>query len=190
MTVPTVIASHKKEEVETRLKKFYTAVYNAHRLENINGNYMVDSDDVRSWFEKNIIEKHLNVAKYEPLKSINDVARTHVYYYSDGSSSYGPSGEYVKLSDVYCFGPRYDINGDKGPNKRGKDIFQMYFCEGITPQKINIIAKSYGYGYNNYSYSFSRQFCENNDSLGDYGSCFALIKRNGFKIPDDYPFKI
>lgn len=107
MTVPTVIASHKKEEVETRLKKFYTAVYNAHRLENINGNYMVDADNVRSWFEE----------------------------IDNANKNYG-AGHYDDKS------------------------FNMYMCKQTD---------SYQYGT---------------------AGCFWLIKNNGFKIPDDYPFKI
>ena len=68
-----------------------------------------------------------------------------------------------------------DINGPEGPNLFGKDVFMfsVYDTEGIRP----------------YCGNADNTQVNNNCSLNDIGTCCAeKIKRDGWKIKDDYPW--
>lgn len=212
ITIPTITASHRKEEVETRLKKFYTAFYNAHHIEIANGNTLFDnvevtgsgggtgSNGISEWFLKNIIEKHMNVAQYKstvyvkvPGKNYYTVM-SNVYYYTDGSMSYG-AGYLQSAGNYACISTTYDVNGSKGPDKIGKDRFKMIFCEGGTPEYEEYSEKRYG-GRSSRKINYgdihkeALNNCKNGDNNTDWAACFYLIKNNGFKIPNDYPYTI
>ncbi len=68
---------------------------------------------------------------------------------------------------------RVDINGAKGPNRQGRDIFEL----DLTEDK----------GFQPSGYKYSMQQINSNcskSSLGDY--CLAKIMRDGWKFSNDY----
>ena len=88
-----------------------------------------------------------------------------------------------------------DLNGPKGPNIEGRDIF-MYAMPlangakldiGLTNWSINIDT-----GVVTYSQRETREqrlaACKNPEK--NVMPCGALIAEEGWKIPDDYPFKL
>ena len=203
-TVPTIIANYRKEEVETRLKKFYTAVRNAWDLEKIDGNRMYDNvqdrNDIEGWFDENIIEKHLAIAAprhgiYEPIPGRKNSFSYlgGAYQYNDGTFSYLTDRIY-RENQYACIQIIYDINGQRKPNKIGKDRFKMYFCDGATPEYEEYSEKRFGTLTPNIHDRDARgkalDRCKSGDNWNEWSSCFYLIKENGFKIPEDYPHKI
>ena len=86
-----------------------------------------------------------------------------------------------KLTTVYLY---VDLNGDKKPNRAGRDIFTFEFSSDVTA-KINLsgsgLSKSELLGA-------TRKGCNKNagDYSGDY--CGALIQRDSWEITDDYPW--
>jgi len=85
----------------------------------------------------------------------------------------GSRGEQVAYSYVIC-----DINGGKGPNQFGKDVF--YF-QRIADEKGNDM-QFYGYRASNAGINSN---CSSN-SVGMY--CAEKIRRDGWKILKDYPW--
>lgn len=211
ITIPTITANHRKEEVETRLKKFYTAMYNAHQSEIINGNSLFDvvkisgncsgycepaATDIKKWLKENIIDKHLSVAKYSKRRKINGQTRDDEYCFNDGSC-FWPSTTTYDEEKYACRTFLYDINGDKKPNKNGRDRFYMTFCEGATPEYIDFSQRHYGEMTAFWAILEKNSKSWHKNAIGycksgtaPWMGCFYLIKNNGFKIPDDYPIKI
>ena len=80
-----------------------------------------------------------------------------------------------------------DINGNKNPNKVGRDVFTYYLNTSKTITKQNF------WGLDGNFSNVSRDFLLNDgnrgckkNSLGYY--CGALIQYDGWQIKDDYPW--
>jgi len=74
-----------------------------------------------------------------------------------------------------------DINGNKKPNKKGKDIFyyRYNFSNGqITPDGLGYTRDEMVSKSNRYSCTTS----------GSGNLCAALIMKDGWRIADDYPW--
>jgi len=77
---------------------------------------------------------------------------------------------------IYVF---IDINGDKKPNRLGRDIFLFqYYIKRTTSNSANRLYPPYGI------YTRNEQF----DICKNEGLCAALIMRDGWQIKDDYPW--
>ena len=87
-----------------------------------------------------------------------------------------------------------DLNGIKGPNTLGKDIFQY----NITIQKgatLEFFSSSWTFNPDTLKYTIigkrtHQELIEICSTVGyNIGACGELIMQNGWKIPDDYPLK-
>ena len=123
----------------------------------------------------------LNLSKFYMIDGSYFYPANHVHglVYKDGI-------QYNALSIAY------DINGDKGPNKHGRDIFWIeYFPSGITNKDIVV---NLGTPYiSSSNRSKNKQNCKtysqrNSEAAAMY--CFNLIYQDSFEIKDDYPIKI
>ena len=83
---------------------------------------------------------------------------------------------YSELSNGFSFIYTVDINGDKGPNQIGHDIFHF----GIMENKL------YATGGLHLP---SWKGIKNTDCKNTGEWCSAVIMKNGWKIPDEYPVK-
>ena len=222
ITVPVVIANHRKQEITTRLKKFHSTMSNVFKLAALD-NGGLDSD---LWLEaqKNRIEfscgkgcwsswsghsagifqvlfpymkQYLRENQFDEQEyNRNNELNLSKFYMIDGSYFY-PANHVHGL--VYKDGIQYnalsiayDINGDKGPNKHGRDIFWIeYFPSGITNKDIVV---NLGTPYiSSSNRSTNKQNCKkysqrNSEAAAMY--CFNLIYQDSFEIKDDYPIKI
>ena len=203
ITLPTLVASYKKRVVENRLKYSYSL------LNQVVNSAQVDYGDLSTWDytldTSDFIQKYL--APY--LKSaIND---KELFLWGDlprreFSFVNGTKWTIVKLRtlDYFFVIINVDINGKAKPNKQGIDIFNFYIfpeqravynCgNGDVARNIPKPGIYYdGYGiYDNFN-KFYRGCGYKNPNGPTYHSvnsyCIALIVRNNWKIPDDYPLK-
>ena len=202
LTLPTVVQSYKKKVVETRMAKFYTTFNEAIKLsEAVNGNFMdwefpVNPDEAtaQAWFDK-YFKPYIKFLKADMLHTSNGGYR-NVVWLPDGSLvviSYiswfffpnakdytatcadGVLNCYPKTSDggktwfTFRFNPidtRYDTHYKKGLEP---------WCYHSSPDE-------------NYLINDTAQGC-NTTSPNEHALCAKLIQMNGWKIPDNYPFK-
>ena len=85
-----------------------------------------------------------------------------------------------------------DVNGDKKPNRNGYDIFYFYINKNDHNGHCALYNKDSTYCYPGdrvYAGAENNYFEKNRTCSGDGFNCLALIKRNGWKIPKDYPVK-
>ena len=207
MTMPALIANHRKSVVETRLAKFYSVMNQAITQSEVeNGDKStwtidpsVDNDnndvsDTLEWYNK-YLAKYLSTLKVEKT-SDNYVA----VYFPDGSlvlirrggSTYNffPDAKYfntVTKDDIF--------NQQNDPNNKlyGRNCFLFAFNpntddkkwihhknKGLEPYKW-LLTENADTDWKNTSYGCS--------SSGSKIYCTALIQMNGWKIPKDYPLK-
>ena len=210
MTLPMLIASYKKQEVEVRLKKFYSTFSNALLLS------VAENGEMEYWDfpeEQNngeqmsaFVNKYLfpyftgiKECSYEDSTSGSictqisnhlepgDYYRHPVYIFMDGgcfSILKGGGNENQGMMHI-----KYDINCLGKPNESNKDMFDfaVSFEEG----------KSFKFkagGADTFNATTREQLmrsCINAESSPhSNAACAALIQYDGWQIKDDYPYKL
>ena len=199
LTLPALIANHNKKVVETRLEKFYSAINQAiTRAE-------VDYGPREFWFEDNVdltlkktwvdkyIVPYMNVTKTDFL----NIAGTSCYtlYFSDGSavsivSTNGRDWYFFPGDPESCFSY---AKSEYAKYYMGRCAFTFYY---------NPVRKADGsyYQYNFEPYmsgwdktesslkNHSTYGCNETSTWPAY--CTRWIQYNGWKIPDEYPFRV
>lgn len=189
--MPSLIEQHKKQVVAAKLEKFYSTMNQAIKMaEYENGDKQYWFEDLsgvddegnrkqRTWFEK-YLAKHLNIIKTEDTS----VSLT-LYYLADGGA-FMPAGNgrdwlYFPGNPKKClpaiYGNRQEFVG--------RCAWAFYFD-----------SKSKGFDTYAYAWNGSMDTLYNDNSFGCNTSstqgyyCTRLIQVNGWKVPDDYPFRI
>lgn len=198
LTIPNLMANHRKQVIETRLQKFYSVFNQAILLaENKYGEIEYwDNADLFTpsgsgdWFNKYL-------AEFFTSKDVEVL-----------SSSYYTS--WIKLSDGSAFGMRFgnmteETNFDMYFFPNASDIEKCmvntsatvdrdccgrkYFTFHFTPQNR---LRPYGSSITTLSRDTLIDYCSGKSGSGTSGRnyCTALIMRDGWKILKDYPRRI
>jgi hypothetical protein len=196
--MPSLIASYRKKETVTKLKKAYSVINQAMKLSEI------ENGDYENWEDSSQLgsQNYLNKYWAPYIKGI----KTCTTYQQCGYKSMRPfiffNGSDSQLDVVntayrlpiitgdgmmYIIGATsgtlpanvmaVDINFYKPPNQYGKDlfVFMRVAGKGILP---------YGYDFTDANINKS---C-NKTSVTDYSTCAAKIMHDGWEIKDDYPW--
>ena len=210
MTLPSLIQRNNNKVVETRLMKFYSSINQAIRMAE------TDYGDKQYWFQdltgaefdkdgkpvpgSSAQEKWFNkyLAPYmKILKTDTMFDGGLIVYFPDGTALRSASHTTV---DWFFF------TGQRCKVESYGEIHQLYgkcvFSFAFSPSK-NTGNWTYHYnkGIEPYKYTWDgdinnlKKACYNDTSLGDSSVsgrayCTALIQLNGWKIPDDYPYKV
>ena len=190
--MPTLISNHNKQVIEKRLAKYYSEINQAITLsETENGPYATWDFDLSSQdFYKTYLAKYLNVLKVD----FNSDVRFLTIYFADGSAA---TMGYTKCLNFYPKSPKELYNAtcsnhiiENQFNKYGKDVFEFDLCYGNNSwadKKFEPMDTAGCTTQNQLSNDYLYQNCENPNNGR---SCTEIIRRNGWKIPKDYPIKI
>ena len=198
MTLPTLMAKYREDVTMNKLKKFYTTMQQAQLMSiNDNGpteywdlNFGNTNEEKLAWYNK-YFGKYLNTAEVLDAKILdeNGIEQDDDIYvkFSDGTVF-----RIWNHGNVHFF---YYTNYKTFLNKtceKGKDIF-VFYLNTTTENNMNIFStygRSTGDSYydinelkNDYHYGC---YSENKD-LRNF--CARLLEINGWKVPDDYPYK-
>ncbi len=201
MTLPTLITNYQKRATVAKLKRAYSVIKQAYLMSYdqvgdpaADEAFAMGADNYFKtyWapYIKGTVCKNYQECGYSSntpwLESsgskvttgaVNPEART-TFYTNDGFLyvvfifEYGSKGHYASTY-VIC-----DINGGKGPNQLGKDVF--YF-QRLADEKGNDMQF---YGYNNSDANINKS-CS---TKGSGHFCAEKIRRDGWKILKDYPW--
>lgn len=212
MTMPVLIQNHQKTVTVTSLKKFYSIMSQAYSASTADNGLMREWDT--SLFEngnkelsKKLFDKYFSpyLKVLDECKSTNQCTFTHtnmnnvpVYVLPDGITfSFSPAFNNDSIGPyIYVI---VDINGNKGPNKQGRDIF---YLDIFADKGVTFLGTYYE---NNINEPYSRDEIKNGHSINEgkntsccstecstpvysYYNCGALIQTDGWQIKDDYPW--
>ena len=200
MTLPTLITNYQKRATIAKLKRAYSVIKQAYLMSYDKvGDPAADEAKVMGidnyfktyWapYIKGTVCYTYNECGYksefpwlQPNGSFFDYSVvetwTRVSFYSNDGFFYvvlvacGPKSDWTS-SLIFL-----DINGGKGPNKVGRDVF--YF-QRIADEKGNDMQP---YGYNNSDANIN----SNCSTKGNGRFCAEKIRRDGWKILKDYPW--
>ena len=206
LTIPTLMANHRKQVVETRLAKFYSTMNQAIKMAE------VDYGDVRqwdefeygfnededgnpttskalAWFEK-YLKPYLKYTKYEVDKNLEGKVSV---YFPDGSLALISSSSiifYPKARD-YELLEQEDESSDRNRNVSGTKYFTFFAPNSKSCHTVEKGIEPYMC-----SWDGTKEMLLTNNSIGckkevsnERAYCTALIQMNGWKIPKDYPLR-
>ena len=207
LTIPTLMANHRKQVVETSLEKFYSTMNQAIKMaevdygdvrqwDELEGGFNEDEDGnpttskALAWFEK-YLKPYLKYTKYEVDKNLEGKVSV---YFPDGSLALISSSSiifYPKARD-YELLEQEDESSDRNRNVSGTKYFTFLFAP--NSKSCHTVEKGiepYMCGWDG-----TKEMLLTNNSIGckkevsnERAYCTALIQMNGWKIPKDYPLR-
>lgn len=202
MTIPTLMANHRKKVVETKLEKIYSVMNQAINLTNAEygdvTNWIIDCgssnsptcsiNEVENWFNSTI-GKHLETLKTGKIKTNTDDIL--LIYLKDGS---------ILGVTNYIYDMFFYVNSDAISNARfGKNYFLFRFNPILLSHQNNEEAqKDLKYSlkptfepYSNYWNGTREQLIDGHSfsCAQNHAFCAKLIQYDGWKISKDYPVK-
>ena len=180
LTIPTLMANHRRKVTATRLKQSYNILYNAIKAsEAENGSWLYWDAPEEGGNTKEFAEKYiLPYLKYTDVGENTVFNGIPVKYYIKLVN-----GTTVGLNMGLCLDFVVDINGEKAPNKWGYDQFD--FLLNIK-QSDNGYPKEFGPKGRGATRETLLQKC-GGTSLQE---CAGLIELDGWEIAKDYPHRI
>ena len=202
MTIPTLMANHRKKVVETKLEKIYSVMNQAINLTNAEygdvTNWIIDCgssnsptcsiNEVENWFNSTI-GKHLETLKTGKIKTNTDDIL--LIYLKDGS---------ILGVTNYIYDMFFYVNSDAISNAQsGKNYFLFRFNPILLSHQNNEEAqKDLKYSlkptfepYSNYWNGTREQLIDGHSfsCAQNHAFCAKLIQYDGWKISKDYPVK-
>ena len=221
MTMPTLIQNHQKRSLEVATKKFYSMMSQAIKhymadegIDDLRNSPMTDMGTENSDIDVedtvyNFVRKYLKVAKECEDNCFAETYQTQSNEISSGIGSSAASGDgypgmfvlsdgmvlYIQPGDYgYPIVLYVDVNGKKGPNKIGYDLWGMDIFydgtideSGINPEcKQGKEAKDGQYylcgGHGTTPSEVRKNKFEQCLDASNYGGCFGHFMENGFKF--------
>ena len=201
MTLPTVIQQHREKVLETGLARFYTTInqaFKASELQNGEQQYWEYTDNSCEFYKK-YLANYLKTIRWEcgyyntisngMISKNNDERFVGIYLPSGDMAvfSYGRVFTYmVKAQKHY---KAYEALMSSGPTDdrdlygRKLFVFQIARTRG-EGRDVKDGVEPFD-GLRIYSDEEIKQRCIQYPSR-----CVEMIRRNGWKIPDDYPYKV
>lgn len=179
LTIPSLMSKYHRMTVETKLKKFYSTMNQAIKLseEDNDGFPPLDSSTVKDNDNVELINDYYSkyIVKYMSGVTLNKVTSMGVkVLLSDGSGF--TSYLQAKPISTPTLWVMYCLNADEKYCKNyvydGKNQFLFY----IDTEKAHME-----------TFGSDKGSCYNTNKELRH-SCAGLIKQNGWKIPDDYPW--
>ncbi len=174
LTIPTVIASYRKQEASARTKKFYSTIQQAFIMSE--SEFGPSNEWEREENAKKNFMKYL--APYMNYSTITDEDQPTVYF-ADGSL--------FELKDGGCLDFNFDVNGMKLPNKNGIDRFYFPLC--FTDSQREFWHGNPKQAFGTYEGRANTReealiLCKNSPSY-----CSRLLQIDDWEIKKDFPQK-
>ena len=204
MTIPTLIENYQKNQVVTKLQRAISVINQAYKLsyDDVGEPSVQDSFEMGpEQYFKTYWAPYLKVLTYCFGYAVCGYKKNYPFTYVDNSNMYAmvydPTTRvsfltadgffYIVYTANYKSGstterqPYYmilvDINGSTGPNRAGRDVFLLTRTQedggGVQP-----------YGYSALSQNVRKNCLSTGQTCADY------IRRSGWKIGKDYPWKV
>lgn len=184
MTMPSLIQNYKRQQATARIKKFVSVINQALiSAENDLGareDWVIgemDNSDSAYNFLNTYIKPYIKSADVEKRTLFGRNMAT--LRFVDGSQ--------MSVKIGACYDIWYDINGEKGPNEKGRDIFVFILCKnGGCNFNSNQVRGMYCQP-NGEPFPTHEQLIDNCKDRNRGSYCTILLEQNGYEFPKDYP---
>ena len=186
MTMPSLMQNYKRQQATARIKKFVSVINQAlisaendlgPREDWVIGASSIEGNSDSSYdFLNTYIKPYIKSADIEKrtLFGLNMATLRFV----DGSQ--------MSVKIGACYDIWYDINGEKGPNKKGKDIFVFILCKNGGCNFNSNQVRGFYCAQTGEQFPTHEQLINGCKNGGGYW-CTILLEQNGYEFPKDYP---
>jgi Tfp pilus assembly major pilin PilA len=189
LTIPTLIKNYQKRVIETNLKKTFAELQSVIKQSEAENGSFEGWDYTLTWYDfmNTYIAPYMKIRQ---CKSGECFAKWHLV------GDYAAMPKFITLdgrhigfmrttnnTDGWALVFLVDVNGSAGRMIFGEDVFFMSKIITYGVDRGFVASNQHGW---NMSDSAAKSGCYNSDNYR--ASCGEVIRRNGWKIPKDYPF--
>ena len=190
LTIPTLIQNTKKQEASSKLKKFISVINQALISAELDYGAREDwaigemnSSDSAFDFLNIYIKPYVKSHDIEKRKLLDMNVAT--LRFTDGSQ--------MSIKIGSCYDIYYDINGEKGPNEIGRDIYAFILCRksGNCNVASNQVRAYYCVSTGT-PYPTRESIIDTCKTKGNANKriCTLLLEENQYEFPKDYPIRL
>lgn len=208
MTLPALVTSYKQKEATARLKKFYSSILQAIKMSELEygeitswtrGGGTQRDEDGNTDFEANgKITKDFFMTylapyfKYTTVKQgKNAVVEGDKETPASNTKIYLADGSIIDIWNGNCFDINFDVNGEKKPNIKGKDIFVFLICfDNSNRNRMCGNEKTAFCSYDAGRVKTREVALERCKNEGNHNYCSRLLEMDNWEFKKDYPFKL
>ncbi len=184
MTMPSLMQHYKRQQATARIKKFVSVINQALiSAENDLGpreDWVIgemDNSDSAYNFLNTYIKPYIKSADIEKRTLFGRNMAT--LRFVDGSQ--------MSVKVGACYDIWYDINGEKGPNEKGKDIFVFILCKNGGCNFNSNQVRGFYCAPTGQQFPTHEQLIDNCKDRNRGSYCTILLEQNGYEFPKDYP---
>ena len=186
MTMPSLMQNYKRQQATARIKKFVSVINQALiSAENDLGareDWVIgemDNSDSAYNFLNTYIKPYIKSADVEKRTLFGRNMAT--LRFVDGSQ--------MSVKIGACYDIWYDINGEKGPNEKGRDIFVFILCKNGGCNFNSNQVRGFYCAPTGEQFPTHGQLIDNCKNYRTDGGnyCTILLEQNGYEFPKDYP---
>ena len=186
MTMPSLMQNYKRQQATARIKKFVSVINQALiSAENDLGpreDWVIgeeDNSDSAYDFLNTYIKPYIKSADIEKRTLFDRNMAT--LRFVDGSQ--------MSIKIGACYDIYYDINGEKGPNEKGRDIFVFILCKNGGCNFNSNQVRGFYCAPTGQQFPTHGQLIDNCKNYRTNGGvfCTILLEQNGYEFPKDYP---
>ena len=184
MTMPSLMQHYKRQQATARIKKFVSVINQALiSAENDLGpreDWVIgemDNSDSAYNFLNTYIKPYIKSADIEKRTLFGRNMAT--LRFVDGSQ--------MSVKVGACYDIFYDINGEKGPNEKGRDIFVFILCKNGGCNFNSNQVRGFYCAPTGQQFPTHEQLIDNCKDRNRGSYCTILLEQNGYEFPKDYP---
>ena len=190
MTMPSLMQNYKRQQATARIKKFVSVINQALiSAENDLGprEDWVREGDASTEGNSDYAYNFLNTYIKPYIKS-DDIEKRRLFGMNMATLRF-VDGSQMSVKVGACYDIFYDINGEKGPNEKGRDIFVFILCKNGGCNFNSNQVRGFYCAPTGQQFPTHEQLIDNCKNYrtdgGEY--CTILLEQNGYEFPKDYP---
>ena len=188
MTMPSLMQNYKRQQATARIKKFVSVINQALiSAENDLGpreDWVIEGDastEGNSDYAYNFLNTYI-----KPYIKSDDIEKRRLFGMNMATLRF-VDGSQMSVKVGACYDIFYDINGEKGPNEKGRDIFVFILCKNGGCNFNSNQVRGFYCAPTGQQFPTHEQLIDNCKDRNRGSYCTILLEQNGYEFPKDYP---
>ena len=188
MTMPSLMQNYKRQQATARIKKFVSVINQALiSAENDLGpreDWVIEgaaSAEGNSDYAYNFLNTYI-----KPYIKSDDIEKRRLFGMNMATLRF-VDGSQMSVKVGACYDIFYDINGEKGPNEKGRDIFVFILCKNGGCNFNSNQVRGFYCAPTGQQFPTHEQLIDNCKDRNRGSYCTILLEQNGYEFPKDYP---
>ena len=186
MTMPSLMQNYKRQQATARIKKFVSVINQA--LISAENDLGPREDWVKGEGNNSDSAYDFLNTYIKPYIKSADIEKRTLFGMNMATLRF-VDGSQMSVKVGACYDIYYDINGEKGPNEKGKDIFVFILCKNGGCNFNSNQVRGFYCAPTGEQFPTHEQLIDNCKNYRTDGGnwCTILLEQNGYEFPKDYP---